>query len=801
MSFTSLRLIFGNFRRNLMANLLNLTGLAVGLACTIVIGLYVHQELNYDRHWSHADRLYRVVVTARISGADEIVFPTASAPVAPTMARDIDAIDKWCRLWIINRPEPVHRNEISFLEENVTWADSTVFDLLDLKLIQGDAGTALTRTQTAVIDVETAKRYFPGEDPVGKEIVFNNRYAYTVTGVYTWIDKPTHFPHPPIIASFVSLGLDDNSTFLSNNSRVTLFLLKPGIDPKDVDRAMEEAVKRHDGESLATIGATYVPWLQSVTEAHLDNSFTFNYAETGNRQSVMQFIAIALFILVVASLNYVNLSTAVGAGRAKQVGVSRTFGATRGRLIRQFLTESVLLAIIALMIALLLVKLALPAFSELAGRGLQLDLSGNPQYIPLLLAVAVVVGLLAGVYPAFFLSSWKPVQVLKGDLRSGAKGGRIRSILVVTQFAISATLIIGALVIQRQTSYLRHRDIGFDRDHVLVLRIVDDDLRERSETLRHELLKIPGVLKAAATSSVPTMSQGDNVYHIPSRSSGETDVWMQTMYIGHDFLATLEIPIAEGRNYSPEMATDSSAYLLNEAAVKMLGWQGDVIGKEIDTYTDVDAKSFEKGYVVGVVKDFNFKSLHSVIEPLIFRFTDFNLFLVLRLSPEDIPNIVAGIKDTWRTLAPTVPLDYTFLDDSYDQHYRSEIRLGGLFRAFTVLAIFIASLGLFALAAFAAQQRTKEIGVRKVMGATPQNIIQLLVTEFVKLVAIANLVAWPVAGWLMHRWLENFPYRVDLGIWVFAATGGISLLVALATVSLQALRAALINPARALRYE
>ncbi len=801
MKSTALRLVLGTFRRNLMTNVLNLAGLAVGLAAAIMIGLYVQQELSYDRQWSHGDRLYRVVVTARISGPEEIVFPTASASVAPTMGREIDAIEKWCRLWFIGRAEPVHRNDISFLEENVIWADSTVFDLLDLKLLQGDPRTALDRKQTVILDLATAQRYFPGEDPIGKEIVFNNRYTYTVTGVYRWTDKPTHFPHPPIIASFVSLDMDDDGTFLSNNNRVTLFLLKPGADPKKVDKAMEEVVRRHDGVVLDAIGASYTPWLQPVREAHLATGFTFNYAETGSRQTVMQFIVIAFFILLVASLNYINLSTAVGAGRAKQVGISKTLGATRGRLVRQFLLESVILAVVALMIALLLVKLALPLFSELAGRELQLKLFDNLSLLPVLLAVAVVVGLLAGTYPAVFLSSWKPVQVLKGELRGGTKGRRIRSILVITQFAISAVLIVAVLVVQRQTTFLRNKDIGFNREHVLVLRLVDDDLRERSQTLRDELLKIPGVLKVAATSSVPTMSQSDNVYHVPSRSSGETDVWMQTMYIGYDFLATLDIPIAEGRNFSPEMPTDSSAFLLNETAVKMLGWRDDPIGKEIDTYANAETMQFEKGYVIGVVKDFNFKSLQNEIEPLIFRLTDYDLFLVLRLRPENIPETLSAVKTSWRSLAPTVPFDYTFLDQSYDQHYRSEMRLGSLFRAFTILAIFIAALGLFALAAFAAQQRTKEIGVRKVMGATSGNIVNLLVVEFVKLVAIANLVAWPIAGWLMHNWLENFPYRIHLGVWIFVATGVISLFVALATVSLQAFRAASTDPARALRYE
>ena len=801
MSMVSVRLILGSFRRNLMANLLNLAGLTVGLACTILIGLYVHHELNYDRQWSHAGQLYRVAVTARVGGEDEITFPTAASSLAPAMARDIDAIDNWCRIWIIDRPEPVHRNEISFLEPNVTWADSSLFDVLDVKLTQGDPATALTRKQTAIIDVITAKKYFPNEDPIGKEIVFNNRYTYTVTGVYQWTDKPTHLPHPPIIASFASLERDDDKTFLSNNMYVTLFVLKPGTNPEDVNRGMQAVVDRREAATLGAIGATYHPWLQPIADAHLDSHFKFNYSDTGNRQSVMQFLAIALFILVVASLNYINLSTAVGAGRAKQVGVSRTLGATRGRLIRQFLLESVLLTFVALVLALLLVKLVLPVFSQLAGRELVFNLFNDPRVLPLLIGVAAVVGLLAGVYPALFLSSWKPVQVLKGELRGGMKGGRIRSVLVVVQFAISAALIIGALVIQRQTDYLRHRNIGFNREHVLVLRIVDDDLRDRVETLKNEMLKVPGILSAAGTASVPTMGNGDNVYHIPDRPEGDADVWMQTMYVGYDLIPSLEIQMAAGRNFSPEYPTDSTGYMVNEAAVKLLGWKGDAVGQEIDRFMSDDGSSIERGYVVGVVRDFNFKSLHTEIEPLVFRLTQFDEFLVLRLSPKDIPNTMAGVKKVWKSIAPTVPLDYTFLDDSYDQQYKAEMRLGGLFEAFTALAIFIAALGLFALAAFAAQQRTKEIGVRKVMGASPQSIIRLLVTEFVKLVLIANLVAWPVAGWLMHQWLQNFPYRIELGVWIFVATGVISLLVTLATVSLQALRAATLNPARALRYE
>lgn len=772
----------------------------MGFAAFLFLTLYVQKELSYDRHFSHADQLYRVVITAKVGSDEEFSFSTVSSPFAPLVASEISDVEDWCRIWYLGRAEQVSKDEISFLEDNISWMDSSAFRVLDIQLTQGDPKTALTLKQTAVLNQQVANKYFPGEDPVGKEILLNNRYAYTVTGVFKWTDEPTHFPEPPVICSYISLERDDASSLLNNNNNATILVLRKGADPNAINEAFQEIVNRREGEILNAISAYFRPRLEKLQDAHFSSGYMFDYADSGNRQTVMQFGFIAVFILLVASFNYINLTTAVGGSRAKQVGISKTLGAHRSLLVRQFLFESVFITTVAFLLSCLLVVLGMPLFNELSGQSLVFNPFKNLWQIPLLIGFVLFVGILAGSYPAFFLSSWRPVDVLKGQSVSGKRGTKLRSILVTTQFAISTILIIAALVVQQQTAFLRSKDLGFNKEHLLVLQLADDQLREKVDLLKSEVERLPGVERTALSSSVPTMSTNDRVYQIPSDTGEKQDLWMQTLAVGYDFVPTMGFEIIEGRNFDRSMGTDDEVFLVNEAAIKTIGWTTSALGKEI-SYPYGEGV-IRRGPVVGVVRDFHFKSLHSEIEPLLIRLErESSYFLVVRLNPENIQETVNAVEKVWKDLSPQAQFLYQFLDDSYDSFYRDEVRLGGLLQGFTLLAVFIGALGLFALATFAAQQRTKEIGVRKVLGASQVSIVRMLVTTFLRLVLIANIVAWPLSLWVMRGWLQNFPFHINLSLWVFLLAGAISVLLAFVTVAFQALRAATLNPVKSLRYE
>jgi len=799
--FAALRLYLRSLRNNKFMTFISTLGLAIGLAAAVLIGLYIRHELSFDRFEPDVDRLVLVTNEFRFSNSQEFHTPFSSAPMAPAFKSEIPQVEDYCRINGGFSDLPVRVGDRPFIEQDMMYTDSTFFDLFGVTLAQGDPATALTAPKTLVLTKELAHKYFGDEDPIGKELVFWNAVSYTVTGVLNDLPGPTHLGRLSLVCSWTSRRTDDTAPWLNQVNYPTYIRLKEGSDLAQVQQELDACGMRHMGDMLEQIGGSWSFGVMPVKDVHLHANFDFDVFRTGSLAYVVQFAAVGLFILLIAGLNYVNLTTARSSRRGKLVGVTKTLGASRTQLIRQFLLESVATALVATAIAVLLVSLLLPWFSNLLGFELTVDYLHEPGVLIAFIGLGVLMGLLAGIYPAFALASYKPVDVLRGQLQRGQRGARLRSVLVVLQFAVSVVLIIGTLVIMRQLHFMRHKDLGYNKEHVLAIHLPNQDLMKRHEVLENEIGRLPGVLDIASADQLPNNTNNNSVYHLPGTSK-DSQLLLAVQYVDHHYLEMMDIPILEGRNFDPSLATDSTqSILINEAAARLVGWDHPV-GRVIEDYVSDDLKEVDKLNVIGMVKDFHFQNLHDEIRPLMIRIYRGNPpYLFFRLAPNSVNETMAQVQSVWKGFAPSLQLQYEFLDEVFDKTYKTEERMGDLFNGFTILAIFIACLGLFALAAFSAEQRTKEIGIRKVLGATEPEIIRLLVLQFLKLVAVANLIAWPVAWYTMHRWLEGFAYRIDLSVPIFILAAALSLVVALVTVSAQAIRAAWSQPVRALRYE
>ncbi len=800
----ALRMWFAFVRRNRFIASINVLGLALGLAVVMLISLYVRHELRHDRHHPHLDRLYRVVGDAQIGTEGELLkLGTSSPPIAPSLEREVPGVEETLRFWTLQREEPVKLGSRTMMLENVTWADSTLFDMLHFPLAAGDPSTALVEPQSVVLSAKAANVLFGDQNPIGETITLNNEYHYEITGVLEPYRHPSSLPEFSIICSFSSLEWpDDNGSFVNNNSLLTFVRLHEGVDPAGLIPAMKQMVQNRDGEILEAIGGRYELALEPVPRMHFVTDYTFNMLRTNDPANVLMFAAIGIFTLLIACLNYVNLSIAQSIRRLKQVGIAKTVGASRAQLIRQYLLESILTALIALALGVGLMLVSLPHFSQLARQDLAHSFLSSWWDVPVMLLFTVLIGLAAGFYPAARLASARPLDMLARKAARGRQGSRLRQGLVLLQFAISITLVIATLTVHRQLNYLNDKDLGFSREGLLVIPLIDNSVRPQWETLRNEIDRISGVTGTATSGSMPLMDLSDNVIHIPG-SAEESNIWMHHMYVDHEFLEMLNMKLVQGRNFRPGSSEDSvHAVLLNETAVRTLGWEEQPLGQTIEEYAAPDTEEKRELRVIGVVSDFHFASLHRQIGPIrIMLNGEDPYYIIVRLSSVNPQQAVANIEQIWNRLAPNGQFTAQYLDDVFQADYGAERRLATLFALFAGLAIFIACLGLFALAAFASQQRTKEIGIRKVLGSTTEGIVTLLVKEFLLIVGLANLFAIPVAWYLMNRWLESFAYRSDLGVLVFASSALGSLFIALLTVIGQALRAAQSNPVKALRYE
>ncbi len=800
-----IRIAIRNLRRNKLYASLNIAGLAIGITCCLLILLYVQDELSYDRFHEKADRIYRV--TTHIVLKDRVMDFASTAHVqGPMFKEEYPEVENYVRFNSYGSRRMIRYEDVTYAEEKFIWVDNSIFDIFSFNLIKGNPEEALTRPNTVVITEEIAEKYFGKQDPIGKNLMIHGDTVYEVTGVIENVPQNSHI-RPDFLASFITLDLQPsgNATadLVSNIDYYTYLLLDEGADYRALEAKFPSFVEKYLGPLIKTIGGSARYDLQPLTSIYLHSNLENELERTGEMSYVWLFSGIGLFILLLACLNFMNLSTARSANRAKEVGLRKVVGAKRSQLIKQFIGESMILTLIAILLSLLIVFFTLPVFNSISGKILSIRYLSNPVILSGLLAFFIIISLIGGSYPAFFLSAFRPVEVLQGRLRRGAKNSVLRIALVSVQFTVSIVLIIGTLVVNKQLNYVRNIRLGYDKDHVIALRIRNEETQKRIDALKNSLLSNPNILSVSASSSLPLGQNSFSAHHIAGQPPDEM-IMLFTQIVDEYFIDTYKMEIVEGRNFSKDYPTDpKEGVIINEAAARKLGWQDDPLGKEIEAFMSLT--EFRKYRVIGVVKDYHFQSLHEEIQPLVlYNASPYGgdyYRLSLRISPENIQDTISFLRTTWRNFDPQYPLEFVFVDDQYDALYRAEERLARLFGYFTALAILIGCLGLFGLSAYSAEQRTKEIGIRKVLGATASNVTVLLVREFTKWVLLAVLVAWPVGYFIMNNWLQNFAYRIGLGMNIFMVSALLALAIAVITVVYQALKAAIANPAESLKYE
>ncbi|QTE38289.1 ABC transporter permease [Mucilaginibacter gossypii] len=802
-----LKTAFRTLKKNVGFTAINVFGLALGLATCLLIIFYVVDELSYDKFNVKADRIYRANMQIKFGGIDQS-YASSPSPLAAVFQNDYPEVERACRL-LQRGGYNVKKGNQTIHENRMVLADSTLFDVFTLPMIAGDPKKALVEPNTVVITESTAKRYFNNTQVMGKTFTFDEKLLYKVTGVIKDLPRQSHFRYD-FFLSMASNAESKDGAWFSNNFN-TYVLLKPGVDAKKFEDKFPALMHKYAGPQLQSIlhltfdsfegsGNKYQLSLMPLKDIHLKSNLVSELDHNGNIQYVYIFGAVAIFILLIACVNFMNLSTARSANRAREVGVRKVLGSRRQSLIAQFLSESIMVTFIATVIAMLTAYFLLPVFNNIAGKTMELNMGSLIWLIPALLVMVLVIGFLAGSYPAFFLSAFQPIDVLKGKLSSGFKGGMLRSSLVVFQFFISIVLIIGTLVIYNQLKYIQNKDLGYNRSQVLVIHGVYD-LGNKSKVLRDEVKQLPGVMGVTMTGFLPTSDYRNSSSVFQERGlDPKKAVLAQTWVVDDNYLPTLGIKLTKGRNFSSQMPTDSAAMIVNETAAKLMGVR-DPLNKPMYLPMDNMAKTFKEYHIVGVIKDFNFASLRNNVSPVILMYGQDKGALSVKVNTANITALMVMISDKWKSIKPGKEFEYSFMDDDFDSSYRAEQRMGTIFIIFTSLTIVIACLGLFGLAAYAAEQRTKEIGIRKVLGANVGAIVGMLSKDFIKLVMIAIVIAIPVAWVAMQQWLQGFAYRQNIQWWVIVLAAVLAVLIAFVTISFQSIKAALANPVRSLKNE
>ena len=782
-----------NLRRHPGYTTINVVGLAIGLACCLLIVQFVRHEMSYDRHHENADQIYRIV-----SDWGDFSAPATNPPFVRRLEAAYPAIKQ---AWLNPFGGLVEYEQERFREDRIYFANEAFFEVFTIDILRGTAEP--TRPGTILLTPETAQKYFGDADPIGKTLEIDNQFELEVTGILEAAPSSAHFHYDFIIswASLDAVNAFDYDNAWGNNSIFTYLLLPEGFDPETLESAFPEFIEQHAGDNWnhSTLS------LQPLTDIHLRSQHNSELEPNGNLAYLYMFSAIALFILLIACVNFMNLATARNAERAKEVGVRKVVGANRKQLIRQFLVESLMLSSAAVVLAVIIVTIAMPLFRVLAGRDIAFSVFENTATIPALVAFAGVVGVLAGSYPAFVLSGFRPISVLKGAFRGTAHGARLRKTLVVFQFATSIALIVGTGVVFSQLNHLREASLGFDKEQVLQLDMQDRSFYGQYPAFKEALLQHPSIQHVSiASEKVPSeLLNGNLVRFEGAPEEHESMTSVRTVSVGHDFFETLGAEMQAGRTFQLEMQTDSAAFILNEAAWKLAAANApESFGSPDESLGKLLHMGSRTGPLVGVVKDFNMASLHEAIEPIIFFFNPgwYDNFHI-RVAPGDLPATLSAVEQTWRQFYAEWPFIFQFADQGFDARYRAEERLGQLFSVFALLALLVGCLGLFGLASFTAEQRTKEIGVRKVLGASVGNIVYLLSKDFTRLVLIALIVATPIAWIAMNSWLDGFAYRVSVGWWLFPLAGVLALFIAWISVGYQSIQAAIADPVDALRYE
>ena len=792
-----------NLMKRKLYGFINIAGLTIGMACCVLITLYVQNELSYDRYHTKRDRIYRVTQTFRSIKKGENPGPPVPqdfwvwgcAPVGPALQADFPEIEKVVRFmspWNVL----LQHGDKRIQQDNLLPMDSTAFDVFSWKMLYGDPHTALVAANSIVLTRSVAQKFFGDVNPVGQLLRADNQLDMLVTGVVE---------DPPSNSQFTFNGLISMATARAQQSQVfnawgyvdfyTYLLLKPNADIRSLQAKADAFVKRHDPDDKG-----YAISFEKMTQAYLHSQAIRQPGPTGSLTNVYLFSCIAVFIMLIACVNFMNLSTARSLERAKEVGVRKVLGVRPSSLMGQFLAESVLLALFAGLIALLLAAAGIPLMEKLSGKDLAYVNLFDARIVIGMAAFAIVVGLVAGIYPAWFLSGFKAITVLKGKFNPSGQGISLRKALVVFQFTVSIVLMAGTIIVYRQLAFVSHHDLGFRKDQLVIIDFEGDDQVEKHiETIKTAIAAQPGVVSVAASRAVPGefLPNAGTGIQTPDGQMGNNDPFIYE--IDFDFLPTYQIRLVAGRNYSRVFPTDSAgSMVINEAAAKLYGYQNpaDAVGRKFDQWG-------RKGTIIGVVENFNFRSLHQEVQPLTLRYgyPDVLNRISVAVKGDNVPGTIAHLKSTWDRLAPQRPFMYHFLDESFAEQYKTDLQFGQLFTFFSCLSILIACLGLFGLSSFMAQQRVKEIGIRKVLGSSQSGIVMLLSKEFIKLVGVAILISVPVCWWVMNDWLQGFAYRIRIGPLVFLESGLIALGIALATMTWQSLRAAMANPVRSLRSE
>jgi putative ABC transport system permease protein len=793
---------------------INVFGLAVGLTCCMLIALYLDRELSYDKHYKNADRLYQL--GTEFTGT--VVFTSAASPgpMAGALKKEFPEIEATSRLLnlfvddktLVQYTGPKGAVK-SFYETKGFMADSTFFHLFDFRFTEGNAQQSLMEPNSIVLCTDLAAKIFGKESPLGKVVHINSTtngsFDYKVTGVFDPGTKPSHIDARFFLSmSSGNMGqfAREVTDFASNNMFYTYVLLKPGGNGKALESKLPSFVEKYMRKDLTAAGFSKRQFLTAIKDIHLYSGFAFNVTPSGNRTYLYILASIAVFILIIACINFMNLATARSAKRAAEVGVRKVLGAEKKSLIYQFLGESLMFAIVSFLLALGLTILLLPMFSAVSASDLSFTVVENYGLLLGFIALTIVAGLLAGSYPAFYLAAFKPIRVLKGKFSNSLSAVTFRKALVVFQFTISAALIIAAFAIDKQMNYMRNKDLGFTRDQQLVIPLRSSTAKDIYSNLKNDIKTHRQITSVGGSLYYPGIfNPSDMNLHLPEKTVKES-VNIRMNWVDNTFLQTLEVKPIAGRLFSEQFIADTNyRMILNEAATTKLGFKtpDEAISKIVVFDWQDSAYRFE---IIGVVKDFHFQSLKEPIQPYAFQATNsgFN-YIVIHMAGGDPRPVIQAVENSWKKFNPNEPFEYSFLDQDFDKNYKAESRLAALVRNFMIIAITICCLGLFGLATFSAEQRTKEIGIRKVLGSSVTSIVSLLSKDFVKLVLIGNLVAIPVAWYIMDKWLQDFAFRTPLDWWVFAAALVLSLLIALLTVSYQAIKAALMNPVSALRTE
>jgi len=789
-----LKITLRNIAKQKSYSFINIAGLALGMALFILVARFIQLEFSFDKFNKNYNRLSRVEYNLDGKGRF-IAF--SRPPVGEALTRDFPEIEQYTRFQNMNDGKLLAYRDKKFPEDNGWWVENSFFELFSYRLLKGDPKSALAVPNSIVLSVDLAEKYFPDEEPLGQVLRYDNTIDCKVTGIIEDCPTNSHINYNFLISypTYKTIAGNDYFENWNNIANYTYVMLAENVNLEELNKKLYDVLKKYWRDDVD------VPlYLKPLSQFHFHSNVLGEIGLRGDMSKIYIFSAIGLFILLIACINFMNLSTARSAKRTREVGMRKVVGANKFSLVKQFLSESILFAFLALMLAVVLAEIFLPIFNKIIGRTLTLNFFDNWPLSIGLIGIALIVGLISGSYPAFYLSSFQPVTILNSPAYAQSSNAAIRKFLVVFQFVISIILIVGTLVIYRQMHYMKNTDLGYDHEQIIHTQLLrmDRETISKYQTFKNELLNNPDILNASISRDIPSFSSSSTVILGWEGSNEDDRAYVNINRIDHNFLDTYGIQLIDGRNFSPSQSSDSIIHcIINETAVKQFGWDN-AIGKRLGG----------NNYVIGVVKDFHYTSLRCQINPLVLfppdepnparRTRD---ILSIKIAPHNIDETLAFIKNKFEAIFPNDVFEYRFFDEDFDWMYRQEIRVAKTIGYFSIIAIFIACLGLFGLASFMAEQRTKEIGIRRSLGATIPGITLLLSKEFTKWIVIANIIALPVGYFIMNRWLQRFAYRTNIGILIFIITGTLALVIALITVSYQSIKAAVTNPVESLRYE